>query len=192
MHRLESWVHNHTFLKITPKSYPTKWCHCMAEEAVEARNEMVGLERGRGWKPGPWKKLLRSCDQRGHPDGPQQKERMSGDTESESRSSTLSLPQRATFRETSHQLQPYLQAFRLATLLFIVRKKALTLPHYHLYAAIWWKVHNKNEPNYYNLFLVRFCWFISSDTEKYILCTFVMPFDICFIQIFSWLLLARF
>lgn len=120
------------------------------------------------------------------------RKRMSGDTEGESRSSTLSLPPRATFRETSHQLQPYLQAFRLATLLFVVRKKALTLPHYHLYAAIWWKVHNKNETNYCNLFLVRFCWFVSSDTEKYILCTFIMPFDICFIQIFSWLLLARF
>jgi len=109
------------FLKIALISYPTKTCHDMAEEAAEARNEVVGLEEvwDNSWAPGRNVCVAVTCGDISV--GCSQKKRTRGDAEGTSRNSdVLSLPPNTMLRETSPQPWPCLQVFRVTTFLFMV------------------------------------------------------------------------
>ena len=115
---------SHFFLNIAPISYPTKSCHDMTEKAAEGRNEVVGLEEewDNSWARERNVCMAVTCGD--VPMGCSQKERISSDAEHASKSSdTLNLPPNTMFRETSRQLWPCLQVFRITTFLFMVGKK---------------------------------------------------------------------
>lgn len=91
-----------------------------------------------------------------------------GDMKGESRSSdSLRLPPRPLFRETSHELQPYLQVFRLTTHLLMGGEPSLC----HIPTSFGEKFTRKMKPTTVAFCCCCYIFFIFSDTENYILST---------------------